>query len=72
VFWGEILIRRIQIADCAEQGKKRKRGKKSGKAGDRMKVMSQTSRTGWRQQPRNKLPEKDPKGRHIQRPDRAA
>lgn len=37
-----------------------------------MNGMSQTLGTGWGQETRNKLPEKDLKGRHVQKPDRAA
>lgn len=55
------------------RGKKRKRGgKKSRGGGDGMNAMNQASGTGWEQETRKKIPEKDQRGRHVQRPARAA
>lgn len=67
------LLEESRLLVVKSRGKKRKRegeGKQGGEDG--INAMSQASGTEWEKETREKLPEKDLRGRRVQRPARAA
>lgn len=67
------LLEESRLLVVKSRGKKRKRGgRKAGEGGNGINAMNQASGTEWEKETREKLPEKDLRGRRVQRPARAA